>query len=244
MTALLELRDVRVRYRGGAVAVRGANLSLGRGECAVVLGPNGAGKTSLVRSIAGYLKHERVDVSGHVLFEGQRIGRKPTSTIARLGIIYIPERDKVFRELTIRENLHIFTERRADKKGLDDEFDYVFELFPSLKSLPSNRPAGLLSGGEQQMLALAGALICKPSVLLVDEPSLGLAPKLVSGVMRSLHRIRVERHLALLLVDQNVRSTARLATDMYTMVSGELTHETGDDVTERLLRDGYAGALS
>ena len=244
MTALLEIRNVRVRYRGGALAVRGADLTLDRGQCAVVLGPNGAGKTSFVRSIAGFLKHERVDVSGEVLFEGHKINRKATSSIARLGIAYIPERDKVFRELTIRENLHVFTERRGSRKGLDEDYDYVFELFPKLKRLPENRPAGLLSGGEQQMLAIAGALICKPSALLVDEPSLGLAPKLVSQVMRTLHRIRVERDLALLLVDQNVRSTARLATDMYTMVSGELTHETGDDVAKRLMRDGYVGATS
>jgi branched-chain amino acid transport system ATP-binding protein len=244
MTALLELRDVSVRYRGGALAVRGATLSVDHGQCAVVLGPNGAGKTSLVRSIAGYLKHERVDVSGQVFFQGTKISRKNTSTVARLGVVYIPERDKVFRELTISENLHIFTERRRDKKGLDDDYDYVFDLFPKLKLLPTKRPAGLLSGGEQQMLALAGALISKPSLLLVDEPSLGLAPKLVSEVMRTLHRIRVERDLALLLVDQNVRSTARLATDMYTMVSGDLTHETGDDVAERLMRDGYVGVSS
>jgi branched-chain amino acid transport system ATP-binding protein len=244
MTALLELNDVSVRYRRGARAVSGASLALEQGQCAVVVGPNGAGKTSLARSIAGFLKHEGVDVAGTIRFRGERLlGRNP-STIARLGIAYIPERDKVFRELTIRENLHVFTERRASKAGLDDDYDYVFELFPRLPKLPPNRPAGLLSGGEQQMLALAGALVARPSVMLVDEPSLGLAPILVSDVMATLHRIRVERDLALLLVDQNVRSTAHLATAMYTMTAGHLTHETGDDVVDRLAREGYSTAAA
>jgi branched-chain amino acid transport system ATP-binding protein len=239
MTPILELRDVSVRYRRGALAVHGANLTLNAGECAVVLGPNGVGKTSLVRAIAGFLHHEGVSQGGTVLFQGRRISGRNPSAIARAGIAYIPERDKVFRELTIGENLRVFTERRQSRAGLDDDYDYVFSLFPALKRLPSNRVAGLLSGGEQQMLALAGALVASPSVMLVDEPSLGLAPILVSEVMRALHRIRVERDLSLVLVDQNVRATAHLATSMYTMVTGELTLETGEDVGERLAREGY-----
>ncbi len=244
MTALLEIADVRVRYRRGAVAVEGASFTVDRGQCAVVLGANGAGKTSLVRAIAGFAKHEGVDTSGSVTYDGRQIlGRNPSS-IARSGVAYIPERDKVFRELTIRETLHIFSERRPSKAGLAEDYEYVYDLFPALERLPAKRPAGLLSGGEQQMLALAGALMCRPSVMLVDEPSLGLAPILVSEVMRNLGRILAERDLALVLVDQNVRSTAHLATSIHTMVAGELTLESGDDVAARLIRDGYSKRVS
>src|SRR5207247_3414612 len=127
-----------------------------KAACAVVLGPNGAGKTSLVRSIAGFLRHEGVTVSGSVLFEGRQIVGKATSTIARMGLAYVPERDKIFRELTIRENLSVFAERRPSRSGLAQDYEYVFDLFPALHRLPQQRAAGLLSGGEQQMLALAG----------------------------------------------------------------------------------------
>jgi branched-chain amino acid transport system ATP-binding protein len=244
MTSMLEVSELNVRYKGGALAVDGASLAVDRHECAVVLGANGAGKTSLVRAICGFLGHEGVQVSGSVVFAGVAARVKGPASIARSGVAYIPERDKIFRELTIRENLQIFAQRRASKDGLQEDTDYAFDLFPGLSRIPAGRPAGLLSGGEQQMLALSGALVSRPQLMLVDEPSLGLAPIVVSAVMRALGRIVAERDLALLLVDQNVRSTEKLANRVYTMVSGHLRLETGDDVHERLIREGYSRTLA
>ncbi|KQW45044.1 hypothetical protein ASC77_19885 [Nocardioides sp. Root1257] len=240
----LEAKDVSVRYSRGAAAVHGASLSVEQGECAVVLGANGAGKTSLVRAICGFLPHEGVETRGEVTVNGVNISRKSPTKRARTGIAYIPERDKIFRELNISENLEIFAQRRRSKVGLSTDRDLAFEMFPALSRLPADRPAGLLSGGEQQMLAITGALIGAPDVLLVDEPSLGLAPIVVLEMMSALGRILTERNLALLLVDQNVRSTQHLAQRVYTMDSGHLQHETGPDVHARLIREGYSKAAS
>lgn len=240
----LQIENVGVRYDRGAAAVSAAGLEVSSGECAVVLGANGAGKTSLVRAVSGFLPHERVSVTGRLQLDGRSFARSNASARARSGISYIPERDKVFRELTIRENLEIFAQRRQVSRGLREDRDLIADLFPALDRLPQNRPAGLLSGGEQQMLALAGAIVSAPKVLVVDEPSLGLAPILVLDVMAALGRIIDEREVALLLVDQNVRSTRHLATKVYTMSSGHLRHETGVDVHERLAREGYSRSLA
>lgn len=240
----VEVTDVSVRYSRGAAAVHGASLSVARGECVVVLGANGAGKTSLVRSICGFLPHENVQVSGRITVGGTSIGRLDPAKRARQGISYIPERDKIFRELNVAENLEIFAQRRRSKAGLKEDKELAFEVFPALEKLPAARPAGLLSGGEQQMLAISGALISSPDVLLVDEPSLGLAPIIVLEMMSALGRIMAERDLALLLVDQNVRSTQHLANHVYTMDSGILRLETGPDVHGRLIREGYSKAVA
>lgn len=236
----LEAAGVSVRYSRGAAAVHEANLSVDRGECVVVLGANGAGKTSLVRAICGFLPHEGVETRGEVTVDGASITRLSPTKRARMGISYIPERDKIFRELNISENLEIFAQRRRIKGGLSEDKELALDLFPALSRLPADRPAGLLSGGEQQMLAITGAIISAPDVMLVDEPSLGLAPIIVLDMMSALGRIMVERNLALLLVDQNVRSTQHLAQRVYTMDSGRLQLETGPNVHERLIREGYS----
>lgn len=238
----LEAQDISVRYSRGAAAVHDASLHLDQGECVVVLGANGAGKTSLVRAICGFLPHEGVETRGDVRIAGSTISRLSPTKRARSGIAYIPERDKIFRELNISENLEIFAQRRRTKAGLADDKALALEMFPALSRLPSDRPAGLLSGGEQQMLAITGALVSAPDVLLVDEPSLGLAPIIVLDMMSALGRIMTERNIALLLVDQNVRSTQHLANRVYTMDSGHLQLETGPDVHERLIREGYSKA--
>lgn len=240
----LEVTDVSVRYSRGATAVHRASLSVDRGECTVVLGANGAGKTSLVRAICGFLPHEGVEVRGEVTVDGVDYSRLSPAKRARMGVSYIPERDKIFRELTISENLEIFAQRRRSKAGLTGDRELALDIFPALSRLPADRPAGLLSGGEQQMLAIAGAIVGSPDLLVVDEPSLGLAPIIVLDMMSAFGRILDERDLALLLVDQNVRSTQHLAQRIYTMDSGNLHHETGPDVHERLAREGYSKAAS
>jgi branched-chain amino acid transport system ATP-binding protein len=240
----LEATDVSVRYSRGAAAVHEASLSVDRGECAVVLGANGAGKTSLVRAICGFLPHERVETRGEVTVDGVSVSRRSPTMRARMGISYIPERDKIFRELNISENLEIFAQRRRTRTGLSEDKALALDMFPALSRLPADRPAGLLSGGEQQMLAITGAIIGAPDVLLVDEPSLGLAPIIVLDMMTALGHIMAERNLALLLVDQNVRSTQHLAQRVYTMDSGHLQLETGPNVHERLIREGYSKAAA
>jgi branched-chain amino acid transport system ATP-binding protein len=177
-----------------------------------------------------------------VKIDGRVVVRDEVSKRARRGLAYIPERGKIFAELTVSENLEIFAQRRRQRQGFEEDKAFAFDVFPALERLPAKRAAGLLSGGEQQMLAIAGALICAPDVLMVDEPSLGLAPILVLEVMRALGRVVAERDLALLLVDQNIRSTQHLASRIYTMHAGELELQTGDDIHERLIRTGYARA--
>jgi branched-chain amino acid transport system ATP-binding protein len=240
----LTVSGLSVRYGAGAQAVVGADLSVSSGECAVVHGPNGAGKTSLVRAIAGFLRHERVMVTGSIMLGERAIDAVGAERRARLGVACIPERDKIFREMSVRENLEIFALRRASKSGMKADLELALDVFPALERLPRGRAAGLLSGGEQQMLAIAGALVGGPQVLLVDEPSLGLAPIVVTDVMAALGRIQAERGLAVVLVDQNVRSARRIATKVYTMSGGRLQHETGEDVYGRLVREGYAKVIA
>jgi branched-chain amino acid transport system ATP-binding protein len=235
---LLDVTDLSVSYGRGGQAVRGASFTLQEGETVVVLGPNGAGKTSLARAIGGFQRHEGVTTRGTVRLRGKDILGRTPDAIGRAGVCVIPERNKIFRTLSVRDNLKIFTERRRDRAGVDDDMEAVFRLFPGLLDLVE-RPAGLLSGGQQQMLALSGALLARPDLLVVDEPSLGLAPILIKQVMAALDQLRRDTGVALLLADQNVWATIHLADRVFEMSSGELIEERAEDIQARLLERGY-----
>jgi branched-chain amino acid transport system ATP-binding protein len=235
---LLEVTDLSVSYGRGGRAVSGASFTLHEGETVVVLGPNGAGKTSLARAIGGFQRHEGVTTRGTVRLRGKDILGRTPDAIGRAGVCVIPERNKIFRTLSVRDNLKIFTERRRDRAGVDGDMASVFRLFPGLLDLVE-RPAGLLSGGQQQMLALSGALLARPDLLVVDEPSLGLAPILIKQVMAALDQLRRDTGVALLLADQNVWATIHLADRVFEMSSGELVEEHAEDIQARLLERGY-----
>jgi branched-chain amino acid transport system ATP-binding protein len=217
---LLAIDDLRVAYHRVAVALHGVTLRVMPQAIVALVGNNGAGKTTTLRAISGFigLDNARV-IGGSICFAGQQIeNAMPHANTAR-GIVLVPERDKVFPNLTVAENLTVAASRRAstvERRRLDE---LVFQLFPALAPLRS-RLAGLLSGGERQMLAFGSAIVCKPELLLVDELSLGLAPVVVDDLARRLHNIRQELGITVLLVEQNVGVALAIADYGYVIESG------------------------
>jgi branched-chain amino acid transport system ATP-binding protein len=217
---LLSVEDLTVRYQRGGVAVHRVSFSVAEGECVVIGGPNGAGKTSLVRGIGGFLGFEGVSVSGKVrIGDTDVLGRHPLS-IVKLGVCLVPERKKVFSELSVDQNLAVLT-AAAPHGDREHAFERAAELFPALADLRGRR-AGLLSGGERQMLALAAALVRRPRLLILDEPCLGLAPVASKGLVTFLRRARETTGTTLLIVEQSVRTVRQLADRTLSMRSGSL----------------------
>lgn len=217
---LLAIDDLRVAYHRVAVALYGVTLRVMPQTIVALVGNNGAGKTTTLRAISGFigLDDARV-IGGSICFAGQRIENEPPHANTARGIVLVPERDKVFPNLTVAENLTVGATRRvssAEWRRLDE---LVFQLFPALAPLRS-RLAGLLSGGERQMLALGSAIVCKPELLLVDELSLGLAPVVVDDLARRLRGIRQELSISVLLVEQNVGVALAIADYGYVIESG------------------------
>ncbi|MDQ2984307.1 MAG: ABC transporter ATP-binding protein [Actinomycetota bacterium] len=199
---LLELIDVEARY-GAVKALHGVSLTVDEGEVVAVLGANGAGKTTTLRSISGSVRK-----SGGVVFAGRSIARSAPETVARAGIAHVPEGRGTFSELTVLENLKLGAFVRRDRKTIAADADRVFKHFPLLAGR-RDQQAGTLSGGEQQMLALGRAMMQRPKLLLLDEPSLGLAPKLVAEIFAIVRDLNEKEGLSVLVVEQN----ANLALD-------------------------------
>ena len=210
MANMLEVEELTVAY-GAVRALSEVSLSVPRGSVTAVLGANGAGKTTLLRTLSGLLRPR----SGRVLLDGRDIGRTPVEDIVHAGLAHVPEGRGVIVELTVEENLRLGgLIRRAAPRSADDgprwSIEDVYELFPPLRER-ARRQATTLSGGERQMLAIGRALMSNPRLLLLDEPSLGLAPRLVAQIMAVLRRMRDERGLTVLLVEQNARSALSIA---------------------------------
>ncbi len=211
----LELVDLSVNY-GSVPAVRKLDITVDKGEIVGLIGPNGAGKSTTLHAITGLIRPK----SGDILLAGASIvGRKP-ETIARAGIALVPEGRRIFAELTVEENLRLGLVGRDGRDGVEEDRRWVEELFPVVSESRS-RQAGVLSGGQQQQLAIARALVAGPSVLLLDEPSLGLAPTVVDVVFDALLKIR-DRGVTVLLVEQRAQRTVALADRTYVMTNGEL----------------------
>ena len=213
MTGLLELEGVTARY-GPVQALHGVSLSVAEGEIAAVLGANGAGKTTTLRAISGTVKRD-----GEIRFGGRRLGRVGPDQSARLGIAHVPEGRGTFAELTVWENLRLgaYT-RRGSIKG---DVDRVLQYFPWLAERRSQQ-AGTLSGGEQQMLALARAFMQRPRLLLLDEPSLGLAPLLVTEIFRIIRELNENEGLTVLVVEQNAHIALQLAQTAFVLEVGRV----------------------
>jgi branched-chain amino acid transport system ATP-binding protein len=228
---VLELERLEVRY-GNVPAVRGLSLSVAEGEIVGLIGPNGAGKSTTLHAITGLVPVHR----GDVRFAGRSLrGRKP-ETVARSGVTLVPEGRRIFADFTVEENLRLGLVARGGRDGRRKDLERVYELFPVVREF-AGRPAGALSGGQQQQLAIARALVAAPRLLLLDEPSLGLAPQLVDAVFDTLAEIR-ERGVTILLVEQRAQRTAAFADRTYVLSTGELRMtltpaEAGD--TERLV---------
>ena len=218
----LELQDFEVRH-GAVVAVRGLSLTVDRGEIVGLIGPNGAGKSSTLHAIMGAVRPS----GGDIRLDGRSIvGRRPED-VARGGIALVPEGRRIFAELTVDENLRLGMSARRAKR---DEVERVHELFPVLREF-RRRQAGVLSGGQQQQLAIARALVAAPDVLLLDEPSLGLAPRLVDVVFEALVTIR-DQGLAILLVEQRAQRTVALAQRSHVLSNGSLRLTLGPEAAD------------
>ena len=214
--ALLRVDSVETFY-GPIQAIRGVSLDVARGQIVTVLGANGAGKTSVLRTISGVLDPER----GRVVFQGHDIARMPPDRVMRLGICHVPEGREIFPFLTVRENLNMGAYTRRDSAGVARDTELCFDYFPRLKEREGQR-AGLLSGGEQQMLAISRALMGSPKLLLLDEPSLGLSPLLVQQIFGIIRRINREQNVAILLVEQNAHMALQTADFGYVLEVGRI----------------------
>jgi branched-chain amino acid transport system ATP-binding protein len=227
----LRVSGLEVSY-GGVAAVRGLSLDVGSSEIVGLIGPNGAGKSTTLHAIMGLIPAR----GGEVALDGVDVTGKPPEAIARSGVALVPEGRRLFGELTVRENLQLGLAGRRRDETNGNGFDDVHELFPILRDFAS-RQAGSLSGGQQQQLAIARALVARPSVLLLDEPSLGLAPTVVDLVFSTLEAIR-ERGLAILLVEQRAQRTVALADRTHVLANGErrltLTRDDAAD-TDRMI---------
>jgi len=217
-TPLLTLRDLHVSY-GNIAAVKGLDLQVYPGEIVTLIGSNGAGKSTTLRTISGLI-HPR---SGEVLFNGTRLNNMPGHKVVKLGICQAPEGRRIFPRMTVSENLDLGAFLRVDADGVAEDRDRVLELFPILRERLSQK-AGTLSGGEQQMLAVARALLGKPTLLLLDEPSMGLAPVLVDLIFETLATIRAQG-ITILLVEQNALAALDVADYAYVLESGHLSVE-------------------
>jgi branched-chain amino acid transport system ATP-binding protein len=215
---VLELRDVRVFY-GAIQAVKGISLEVRERELVSIVGANGAGKTTTLRTISGIYRPR----GGSISFEGKDLAGLPSHEIVALGISQSPEGRQIFGTLSVHDNLILGTTGRRDRTGIDQDLEYVFSLFPVLKER-LDQSGGTLSGGEQQMLAIGRALMARPRLLLLDEPSLGLAPILVNRIFAVISRLK-ESGVTILLVEQNARKALEIADRAYVMETGRIILE-------------------
>jgi branched-chain amino acid transport system ATP-binding protein len=233
---LLELEDVTARY-GPVTALHGISLSVDEGESVAVLGANGAGKTTTLRAVSGTVRR-----SGKIAFGGKSIARTAPEAVARAGVAHVPEGRGTLTELTVHENLRLGAYTRRDRKAVADDERRVLSYFPQLAQRGSQR-AGTLSGGEQQMLALARALMLRPRLLLLDEPSLGLAPLVVAEIFRIVRELNEREGLAVLVVEQNAVVALDATARAYVLEVGKVAVEgTSVDLQrDEAVRRSYLG---
>lgn len=232
----LEIRDLCVSY-GGIRALKGVSLSVDEGQIVTLIGANGAGKSTTLRAISGLQKVQ----SGSILYGCEELTSLPAKEIVRRGIIHVPEGRRVFPDMTVAENLKIGAFLRTDKAAIAQDMDYVYSLFPRLKER-SWQLAGTLSGGEQQMLAVGRALMSRPKVLMMDEPSLGLAPLIVKDIFSIIRRVNQDG-ITVLLIEQNANAALRIADYGYVLETGTIALSgTGEELLKNeSVREAYLG---
>ncbi len=235
--SLLSVRDLKVSY-SGIKALKGISFEVEKGQIVTLIGANGAGKSTTLRTIAGLVPPQ----GGSITFDGQDITRKDTQKIVERGIVMVPEGRRVFPNLTVLENLRIGAYLRKDAEGIARSAAYVYEMFPRLKER-SWQMAGTLSGGEQQMLAVGRALMSRPRLMMMDEPSLGLAPLVVRDIFQIIRRV-VSEGITVLLIEQNANAALRAADYGYVLQTGSiaLSGTGGELLSNQSVRDAYLGA--
>jgi len=234
---LLKVQDIETYY-GSAQALKGVSLKVEKGELISILGANGAGKTTLLRTVSGLIEPKR----GTIEFEGQRIDRLGAEEIVRLGISHCPEGRKLFPQMTVFKNLLLGAYvRKTDQQGIQETREEIFSLFPVLKDR-QEQLAGTLSGGEQQMLVISRGLMSRPKLLMLDEPSLGIAPLLVARIFEVIKDIN-QRGMTILLVEQNAAIALNIAHQGYVLETGEiiLSGEARQLLSEEKVKQAYLG---
>ena len=233
---MLSIKDLYVNY-GGINALRGISLDVPDGKIVTLIGANGAGKSTTLRTISGLVKAK----SGSILWNDEELTTKSIDTIVSSGIAMVPEGRRVFADLTVLENLKIGAYLRKDKEQIEKDIEWVYDLFPRLKER-SWQFAGTLSGGEQQMLAVGRALMSKPKLIMMDEPSLGLAPLVVQDIFKIIRTIN-DQGVTVLLVEQNANMALKVADIAYVLETGEITMQgTGADLlADPKVKEAYLG---
>jgi branched-chain amino acid transport system ATP-binding protein len=235
---ILELRDVCTHY-GPIQMLRDISLEVHRGEIVCLLGGNASGKTTTLKTILGYV----VPTQGEVLLDGRRVNGMPTDQLVKLGISMVPENRRLFKRMTVRENLELGSYLRRDRAAIEADFERVFGLFPQMAQRLGQR-AGTLSGGEQQMVAVGRALMARPKVLLMDEPSMGLAPVLVEQSFEMIEQVR-DQGTTVFVVEQNANMALSIADRGYVLQTGRivLDDSAGDLLENPQMREAYLGEL-
>jgi len=234
---LLRLAEVEARY-GAVRALRGISIDVPEGAIVCLLGANGAGKSTTLKAISGVVR----PVAGTITYDGESLAGLAPNQIVKRGIAQVPEGRKIFRDLSVRENLHMGAYVRNDRRAIAQDVEFVFNLFPRLMER-MNQLGGSLSGGEQQMLAIGRGLMARPRLLLLDEPSLGLAPIIIADIYATLRRINKEQRTTLLVVEQNAHLVLKNATFGYVMQVGRVALEgSAEDLRQRKeVVDTYMG---
>ncbi len=236
MTAMLEVKDLQVAY-GAILAVKNVSLTVNQGEIVTLIGSNGAGKSTTLRTISGLLKPK----AGTITFLGERIDGKEGHLIVQKGLCQSPEGRRIFPRMSVRENLELGAFLRNDKTVIADDFEKVLELFPRLRERIEQK-AGTMSGGEQQMLAVGRAMMGAPKLLLLDEPSMGLAPVLVDMIFETIVKIR-EQGITILLIEQNASAALDVADRAYVLESGtiKMSGKASDLAKDEAVTKAYLG---
>ncbi len=243
MEPLLEVNNIEVIYHNVILVLKGMSLKVDQGRVVTILGNNGAGKTTTLKAISGLLKSENGEVTdGQIRFQGSRIDRLYPESLVRMGIFQVMEGRRVFEDLTIEENLIAGGHTEKDKQRLRDGIEMVYAYFPRLKERRKVQ-AGYISGGEQQMLVIGRGLMASPKLMLMDEPSMGLSPMLVSEIFEIIRRINREEGVSILLVEQNARLALSIADHGYVMENGRIVlDDTVDKIRENAdVKEFYLG---
>ncbi len=240
---ILKINNIEVMYHEVILVLKGVSMEVPRGGIVALLGANGAGKSTTLKAISGLLKHENGEVTdGSIEFMGERIDKESAEEIAKMGVFQVMEGRRVFEHLTVEENLRVGGHLRGDATSLRNGLEMVYHYFPRLKDL-RHVTAGFVSGGEQQMTVIGRALMARPKLLLLDEPSMGLAPLLIKEIFEIIIRLNKEEKIPILLVEQNVKLALTVASYAYVLENGRLVM---DGPSEKLkenpdIRDFYLG---
>ena len=230
----MKINNIEVKYHEVILVIKGVSIEVPEGGIVALLGANGAGKSTTLKAISGLLKHEDGEVTdGSIEFTGQRIDMLGAEKIARMGIVQVIEGRRVFEHLTVEQNLKVGAHLRKDRRSIKDGLEMVYNYFPRLRQ-KRNETAGFVSGGEQQMTVVGRALMTQPKLILLDEPSMGLAPLLIHEIFNIITRLNEEKKISILLVEQNAKLALSVAPYAYVMENGRIVM---DDTSDKLIQN-------